>query len=210
VDLWSHPRPNQEIESKFYVGCPELITQRLQLMGAKTCTARVYELNFRFDTPAGELQRSGRVLRLRRDEEVRLTYKDAGRLEAGTLSRRELEVTVSKFDATQQLLEALGYEVVFIYEKHRTTYDLGGARIMLDELPYGDFVEIEGDFDSLRPVAAQLGLDWDAAIPLSYHALFERLRIAHRLPFRDLTFQNFAGRTFLPADLGVTRADNCP
>ncbi len=201
---------NQETEAKFYVGSPKLITQRLLLMEARTCTPRVHELNLRFDTPAGELERSGCVLRLRRDQEVRLTYKDAGRLEEGALSRRELEFTVGEFDAAQQFLEALGYKVIFIYEKYRTTYELGDARIMLDELPFGDFVEIEGEFETLKPVAAQLGLDWDAAIPLNHHALFERLHIARQLRFRDLTFQNFAGLSVQPADLGVTPADNCP
>ena len=46
---------------------------------------------------------------------------------------------------------------------------------MFDELPYGNFVEIEGKLETLRPIAEELQLVWDKAIPASYHALFERL-----------------------------------
>lgn len=201
---------HKETEAKFCVGDPNLIRERLLKLQARIRAPRVYELNLRFDTPAYELQRAGRVLRLRRDKEARLTYKDSERVEEGAVNRRELEFTVDSFDAAQQFLEALGFQVIFIYEKYRTTCNLAAARIMLDQLPFGDFVEIEGEFETLKPAAAQLGLNWEAAIPLSYHALFERLRLARQLPFRDLTFQNFAGQTVLPADLGVTRADNCP
>ena len=79
--------------------------------------------------------------------------------------------------------------------------------LMLDELPYGDFVEIEGNMDQLKPVALQLGIDWEAAIPASYHELFERVRAARELSFRDLTYENFNGIHVSPSDMGVYPAD---
>ena len=57
---------------------------------------------------------------------------------------------------------------------------------MLDELPYGNFIEIEGELEMLRPIAEQLRLNWDKAIPASYHALFERLCKSRGLSFRVL------------------------
>ncbi len=63
------------------------------------------------------------------------------------------------------------------YEKYRTTYELDDALIMLDELPYGSFLEIEGEtVEQIRDIAATLHLNWEAAIPSSYTALFESLR----------------------------------
>ena len=78
---------------------------------------------------------------------------------------------------------------------------------MLDELPYGNFVEIEGESDALEPAASKLSLTWKTAIPVSYHVLFERVREARVLTFRDLTFENFNEIHILPIDLGVTPAD---
>ena len=74
------------------------------------------------------------------------------------------------------MLEGLGYVVVFEYEKYRTTYSLDGVELMLDELPYGDFVELEGTSRGSGPQPRMLGLRWEAAIPDSYHALFEQLQ----------------------------------
>ena len=78
---------------------------------------------------------------------------------------------------------------------------------MLDELPYGNFVEIEGEFEELKPLAQMLGLNWDAAIPASYHSLFDRVSISRNLTFRDLSFEKFKDIKISPGDLGVEPAD---
>ena len=197
----------QETEAKFYVQRPDELQKRVEGLPAKQVDTRVHELNLRFDTPDGELQRAGRVLRLRQDKRVRLTYKDSERMAPGTLSRREVEVTVGDFGTTRELLEALGYQVVFIYEKYRSTYTLGRLEIVLDELPYGHFIEIEGPETEIRPAAHRLGLHWDAVIRESYHLLFERARLSRKWPFADLTFQDLKDIQVTAADLGVTAAD---
>ncbi len=171
---------------------------------------RTFEVNLRFDTSNGDLTREGRVLRLRKDDRARLTYKDNSQQIEGALSRREIEFVVNDFDSAKQFIEALGYEVVFIYEKYRTTFEYKGAHIMLDELPYGNFVEIEGELEMLQPIAEELHLGWDKAIPASYHALFERLCRSRRLTFRDLTFENFKEIKVSPMDMMTEYADHEP
>ncbi len=196
----------QEIEAKFYVSDLSAIERCLQDAGARCLHMRTYEINLRFDTPDGELRRQGRVLRLRRDRQAWLTYKAGRKIEDGLHRREEIEFQVSDFDAARQFLEALGYEVQFVYEKYRTVYLLGTIEIMLDELPYGDFVEIEGEPEKVRQLARELHLAWEAAIPLSYHALFERLRQRMHLSFRDLLFENFQRISISPETLGVRDA----
>ena len=197
----------QETEAKFYVQRPEEMLKRMEALNAKKVDARVRELNLRFDTPDGELHKAGHVLRLRQDKRVRLTYKDSERTPPGTLERREVEVTVSDFATTQELLEALGYEVVFIYEKYRSTYELGELEVVLDELPYGHFIEIEGKEDQIQPTAERLGLKWEAVIRDSYHQLFERVRTNQHWSIRDLTFDGLKSVRVTAADLGVKPAD---
>ncbi len=200
-------KENQETEVKFYVSNLTEIEMRLQQMEAHLIQPRVREVNLRFDNPNGDFQREGRVLRLRQDEAVRLTYKDGSQVIDGVFNRREIEFAVSDFDSAKQFIQALGYEVVFLYEKFRTTFELDGAHIMLDESPIGNFVEIKGAMETLKPIAKKLGLNWNAAVPASYHVLFKRVRESRRLNFRDLSFENFKDMKVLPIDLGVTPAD---
>jgi hypothetical protein len=75
-------------------------------------------------------------------------------------------------------------------------------------LPYGNFIEIEGELEMLRPIAEELRLDWDKAIPASYHALFERLCKSRGLTFRNLTFENFNEIKIPPEDMMVEYADH--
>src|SRR4030095_4621371 len=147
-------------------------------------------------------------LRLRQDTEARLTYKSGGVKEQGVASRTEIEFTVEDFEKAKSFLEALGYQKLLEYEKNRTTYELSGCHIMLDELPYGNFVEIEGEnIEAIRNMAAKLNLNWQTAISDSYSFLFEKVRQTLGLAFTDLTFANFNGIQVSPDHLQVQSAD---
>jgi adenylate cyclase class 2 len=94
------------------------------------------------------------------------------------------------------------------YEKYRTTYTLGDLEVVLDEMPYGDFAEIEGpDGQSIQTAAQRLDLNWDTRILDSYTVLFERVRAQLGVGFRDLSFENFKGLTVTPEMLGELIAD---
>jgi len=199
----------QETEAKFYVRNLERIRSSLQDLKARLMQSRVLETNTRFDLPGAKLLAEGRVLRLRRDTEVRLTYKSAGTNEQGVLSREEIEFVVGDFEKAKQFLEALGYQKLVYYEKYRTTYQFEETLIMLDELPYGNFVEIEGEtIESIRAVANQLNLRWETTIGTSYNDLFERTRRNMNLSFEDLSFANFESLNVETSDLEVRVADD--
>lgn len=198
----------QETEVKFYVRDLDRLKARLEGLGAACIQERGLETNLRFDLPDGRLRLDGRVLRLRQDTQTRLTYKSASKKDEGILSREEIEFVVEDFQKAKQFLEALGYQKRVYYEKYRTTYELNETHIMLDELPYGRFVEIEGEtIRTIRALADQLNLNWEAALATSYIALFECVRKALQLPFQDLSFENFAGINVDASHLGVIAAD---
>ncbi len=198
----------RETEAKFYVGDLEQVRERLLSLQAPLVRARQLERNTRYDLPGAQLRAQGRVLRLRQDTQARLTYKGPSALDNGTLSREEVEFTVGDFEQARRFLEGLGYVPLVYYEKYRTVHDLGDAHVMLDEMPYGNFVEIEADtVEAIRAAAEQLGLRWEAAIGTSYHALFDRLRERLDLHMEDLSFESFGGRKITPQELGVLAAD---
>lgn len=199
---------NQETEVKYYVTHLDRLAARLEELHARLDQARVLETNLRFDLPDGSLTSTGRVLRLRRDTKSRLTYKGAGQNKSGVLDRQEIEFVVEDDQKARQFLEALGYRKSMFYEKYRTTYELDESKIMLDEMPYGSFLEIEGEtVEQIQALSAKLHLDWSAAIPSSYTALFEGLRKRLGYSFQDISFENFRDIRVTPADLNVRPAD---
>ena len=203
----------QEIEAKFYVMDLNGVRMRLQSLEARLIQERVLETNIRFDLPGGGLRSEGRVIRLRRDTEAKFTYKGPSTVEQGILNHIEIEFTVGDFDKAKAFIEAIGYQPFFYYEKYRTTYDVQtsevSTHVMLDELPYGNFVEIEGESpESIRAVANKLNLNWDTAIPTSYHLLFERLCTKYpSIDPTNLSFTALETKTITAADLSVQAAD---
>ena len=134
----------QEIEAKFFINDLGRLQELLVRHGAECVQERVFEINLRFDTPDRQLSRGQRVLRLRRDQHSRLTYKGPADPNQSIAVRTEIEFRVSDFEAARNFLEALGYQVIVHYEKYRTSYRLNDVELMLDEMPYGTFAEIEG------------------------------------------------------------------
>jgi adenylate cyclase, class 2 len=181
-----------ETEVKIKVHNLREIEDQLKAAGATLKAGRVYERNIRYDEASGALSSSGRLLRLRQDTRVRLTYKESGETTStGALSRPELEVEVSDFETMDLMLHKLGYSVALIYEKYRTTYELDECEIVLDELPFGAFIEVEGEPEAIERVLTALNLAAAQRIPASYSDLFFRLKAEYGLVFRDLTFENF-------------------
>ena len=180
-----------ECEVKFFMAHPAGLRDHLRQAGALP-TGSAFETNYRYEHADNPLLARQCLLRLRRDRRNRLTYKkpdSSGGRQFKTYE--ELEIEVSDFAVTHQILEALGFRRAQIYEKRRETYEMTSAEICLDQLPFGHFIEIEGDAEMLPSVAARLGLAWPARILANYLQIFETIREALQLTFNDVTFANF-------------------
>ncbi len=194
-----------EIEAKLLVDDLDAVRARLDAdAGAQLARPRQYEYNIRYEDAAESLTPAGIVLRLRQDDRVRLTYKArAAQVSAGAHTRFEAEVDVSDFETMDLILKRLGYRESVIYEKYRTTYTLAGAEVVLDEMPFGAFVEVEGAPEAIEEAIAQLGLEDAPRFTVGYMLLFDYVKDNLGLSFRDLSFENFRGidvppEAFLP------------
>ena len=159
-----------EIEAKLRVADHAPIREKLRRAGA-ILVGKGHESNLVFDDPAGSLRASGRLLRLRRDDRARLTFKapaSSGAIDSRLKVRREVEVEVSDFESAREIVEGLGLWVVAGYEKDRETWRFHGASVCLDTLAFGSFVEIEGEPPAIQRVATELGLDLRNGITRSY------------------------------------------
>jgi adenylate cyclase class 2 len=197
-----------ETEVKFNLSDPGAYLARVLAMGGQLVQPRTYERNIRFDLPDHSLSIAGRVLRLRQDAEVHLTYKDSGHLVDGVLTRREIEFKADDFDIAKRFLEALDYQEYASYEKYRQVYKMDDLLVTLDELPYGTFTEIEGEPASMiQSVATTLRLDWSKRINFSYLVMFEIMKKNLNFKGNALSFEALAGLSITPQDLGVSPAD---
>jgi adenylate cyclase class 2 len=183
-----------EIETKFNLPSIDDFHRNVLDYGGRLVQPRTLERNLRFDTPEGRLSATEQILRLRSDHKTTLTYKRSVHAE----KRTEIQFELNDFDAAKNLLEALGFEVIFIYEKYRQIFQVGDVYLMIDELPFGTFVEIEGpSLESIKQAAHNLDLKWNNRITTNYLSLFERLRDHYKLTFRDATFANFNDRSLI-------------
>ena len=182
----------REVEVKLHTPDLAAVRRALADAGAELVKARVFERNLRYDRADGGLTAAGIVLRLRQDDAVTLTYKAGESFVDGIVSRFEAEVEVSDLATMDVILRRLGFEVALVYEKYRETWRLDGAEVVLDELPYGNFTEIEADAETIERVVAALGLGACTRMRASYVDIFLDLKARHGLAFRDLTFENFA------------------
>jgi adenylate cyclase class 2 len=181
-----------EVELKLLVDDLEAVAARLAAAGAELIARRIYESNVRYDDADGTLSARGMILRLRQDQITRLTYKEPIEQVEDDMSRRfEAEVEIKNFHTMDIILRKLGFRPYVAYEKYRTTYALDRTEIVLDELPFGNFVEVEGAPEAIRAVINRLGLETMARYRETYLHLFDRVKAHLDLDFVDLTFDNF-------------------
>jgi adenylate cyclase class 2 len=188
---------HQEIEAKFIVHNPTAVRNALARLGARRENSHK-ELNIRLDDDAGSLTRRGMVLRVRRVETAGavsylLTVKTPGADRSTYSVRREIELGVDDGAAMVAALGVLGYRPFWRYEKRRETYRWEEVEAMLDEVPFGWFVEIEGPEEGITRLAERIGLTEDDDLPLSYAEIDANVRHNLGLPPGDLTFDAFAG-----------------
>ncbi|WP_243363928.1 class IV adenylate cyclase [Fundidesulfovibrio terrae] len=177
----------RELEAKFAVESLSAVRTALQGQGAVLRKECRFERNAVFDTPGRDLKARGDLLRLRQTDKTVLTWKRPSDkpVPAGVKAMDEVETVVGDFEAMREVLHGLGYEEALWYEKCREQWVLGQALVCLDLLPFGEFVEIEGDPAMIARAADCLGLDMAKACALTYHDLFRAHLAELGLPPQD-------------------------
>jgi adenylate cyclase, class 2 len=160
-----------EIEKKYRLTLDqrERVLRRLREVGA-TRAGEEFEENTLY--AGGELHLRQRVLRLRRvGDAALLTYKERYPSTSAIKHQREDETRVEDAAAMDAILDALGYRPALVYEKRRETWHVAGTEVAVDELPFGLFLEIEGDEAPIKEAEELLGLSDVEAEMASYPQL---------------------------------------
>ena len=163
-----------EVEKKFRLTKRQrdAVLKRLPDLGA-TLQREDFEENTLYD---GDALKSGAcVLRLRRvGGKATLTYKKRLPGASAIKQQREEETAVADPEAMEAILEALGFTPALVYEKRRQTWRLGNTEIVIDVLPFGLFMEIEGRINQIKAVERKLGLKGLRAEHATYPQLTQK------------------------------------
>jgi len=160
-----------ETERKYHLSQKRLeeITSRLVSLGAEF-NKEVFEVNYQHR--GGQMDERGATLRLRKIGDFTvLTYKEKVKGDAGTKHKIEHETTVSDVEATEGIIERLGYKLTAVYEKRRKYWHFGVVEVVLDELPFGLYMEIEGTVGDIEKAEKLLGLKEAEREPRGYPRL---------------------------------------
>ena len=180
-----------ETEVKFFISDPAGLRAKLISLGALS-GGNIFETNLRFEDKDKNLIKNKSLLRLRKDSKTTLTFKSTPTEKDSRFKMlKEMEIEVSDFSTAVRILESLGFIQEQIYEKWRETFVLGSTYFCMDKMPYGEFLEIEGNKEKIIECAALLDLDWNERITLNYLELFDILKKRLNISFFDVTFENF-------------------
>ena len=147
-----------EVEKKFRLTKRQrdAVLRRLPEIGA-SLEGEEFEENILY---SGEPIETGiSILRMRRvGRNATLTYKKRIPGASSIKQRLEEETEVADPEAMAAILQALGFSPAMVYEKRRQTWRLGQTEIVIDVLPFGLFMEIEGRVNQIKAVERKLGL----------------------------------------------------
>jgi len=176
-----------EIEKKYRIDKKRLVelAAKLNELGA-TFSYETFEENYLHR--GGQLEGGTAFLRLRKTNTVNtLTYKEKVVTNGDFKQQIEFETDVSDVEATEHIIEKLGYKLSVVYEKHRKAWHLGDVEVVLDELPFGYFMEIEGSMKDILKAEKLLEAD-----DLEVEARgYPRLTLKYGTPNGDVTEARF-------------------
>lgn len=172
---------NTETELKFRLDDPAAMRQRILQAGGQPLGS-VLEENTYFDTPGQKLRQRDSGLRVRvatapdGKTSTLLTYKGK-RLQKDAFVRPEENLPAESPESARAFVEGLGFRPFVTFQKRRESFQLGPARVELDELPeLGQFMEIEADNEAAVTAARQqLGLADTPPVTQTYLAMVMQL-----------------------------------
>lgn len=106
------------------------------------------------------LAEAGAIIRIRiTGTRSLLTYKRRVENASDVKQQIEFETEISDADATSKIVRELGLVPRFVYEKRRRSWQFRSVEVVIDELPFGLFMEIEGPLTAIREAEILLDIE---------------------------------------------------
>jgi adenylate cyclase, class 2 len=145
-----------EIEIK--APCPDLeaLEAKLKALGARDF-GRLFQRDVYYSHPKRDFARTDEALRLRVENDLTLVTYKGPKLDKGSKTREELEVSLGNAQTFAKILERLGFRPVMTVTKLRKIYGIKGISVCLDQVEgLGDYVEFEFEGEDLEAGKARI------------------------------------------------------
>jgi adenylate cyclase class 2 len=182
-----------EIEIKLRL--PERLVKIRRILrgqGFRIVKRRSLETNVLFDNIKHSLGKHGKLIRIRRvGGHSILTFKGPP-MRGKHKKREEIEIDFPDPDRLQEILDKIGFHPMFRYEKYRTEYSKRSTagKIMLDETPIGNFLEIEGSASWIDRTSKLLGFKHSDYLKASYGSLYRAYCREQGKRVKDMLFRS--------------------
>lgn len=161
---------------------------KLEYLGATKRTEELLQKRYVYDF---EPKNPSKWIRLRTNGiNSTLTIKEVhGKSKMGA---KEIEISVSDFETTNQLLEELGYTHRNYQENYRQVYELDDVEISIDSWPLiPPYAEFEGkDEESINSVLQKLNIDKNKITLLDVTTIYKDIYNIDILGIKELRFEN--------------------
>ena len=127
-----------------------------------------------------------------KEEKIILTVKRKVKDNAHFFEREEMEVKIQEgtdIETLRAMLKSLGFNKEIIFEKKRKNIFKDNMVISFDELPFGFFVEFEGEPEIINKYLDEYRLAGRPRITRAYLGLWEDYRKAHNIAEENCLFE---------------------
>ena len=127
-----------------------------------------------------------------KEEKIILTVKRKVKDNAHFFEREEMEVKIQEgtdIETLRAMLKSLGFNKEIIFEKKRKNIFKDNMVISFDELPFGFFVEFEGEPEIINKYLDEYRLADRPRITRAYLGLWEDYRKAHNIAEENCVFK---------------------
>ena len=146
----------------------------------------------RMDTKNLDLEKRDIFLRVREDNKekvITLKNKVHGKDNEGKITaREEYETEVGDTEIVKDILNILGFNKEWIMEKYRIEGKYKGITVTFDEVPFGVYMEIEGEGNQIEDICKELELDFSKRIVDTYTDLWNEYREKNNIEDENMVF----------------------
>ncbi|KKQ97495.1 MAG: Adenylyl cyclase CyaB [Candidatus Woesebacteria bacterium GW2011_GWB1_39_12] len=169
---------NREIEIKLAIDSMEKVITKLKEVGAKYLgVVKQNDILWDYSEEGKTFDVLDQALRLRiekdkKGEKAILTFKGTPHIDkSGTKSRDEFNSEVSNPNSVIKILKYIGfYEAVHLV-KRRRVFSLDNVECVIDELKFGNYMELEGSKKDIDKLMRRLNLEKFSVELKPYHLL---------------------------------------
>ena len=161
------------------------------------------EKTIRYDDKDNNLEKQGKFVRVRTgfDNIISLKEKINETNDDTVFIRKDVEIEVDDVDNLDHLLKGIGLKQVGIMEKYRLKWNYNGNMINLDELPFGLFLEIHGEEESIFKIVEELNIDNEKMFIGTYWDIFDIYKSKNKNLKNEVNIMFEEGYSYLLAKL---------